>query len=101
MAIRVPKDKAPASPVDLDQYAAMDMMERRKIWIEISDITPEELQEHMAQEKAREAIVPQPGQMAPDFVADVLDRDRLRTGQTVQLSALRGKPVGLVFGSFT
>jgi peroxiredoxin len=55
----------------------------------------------MEEEKAREAIVPQPGAEAPDFVAEVLDRDRKRTGETVRLSDLRGKPVGIVFGSYT
>ena len=49
----------------------------------------------------RQARVPQPGDDAPDFEIDVLDRDRQRTGETVQLSALRGKPVALMFGSYT
>jgi hypothetical protein len=79
----------------------MDMTERRKVWLEISDITEDELEAHMAEEKAREAIVPKVGSEAPDFVADVLDRDRKRTGEQVRLSDLRGKPVGIVFGSYT
>jgi peroxiredoxin len=45
--------------------------------------------------------VPKVGSMAPDFVADVLDRQRKRTGETVRLSDLRGQPVGIVFGSYT
>ncbi len=89
------------SPVTLEQYGAMDMAQRRKLWIEISDITEEQFERHMAEEKAREAIVPKIGSEAPDFVADVLDRDRKRTGKQVRLSDLRGKPVGIVFGSFT
>jgi hypothetical protein len=79
----------------------MDMTERRKVWLEISDITEDELEAHMAEEKAREAIVPKVGSEAPDFVADVLDRDRKRTGEQVRLSDLRGKPVGIIFGSYT
>ena len=94
-------DDIPASPVTLEEYAAMDMATRRKLWLEISDITEEEFETHMAEEKAREADVPQPGTMAPDFVADVLDRRRKRTGETVRLSDLRGKPVAIVFGSYT
>lgn len=94
-------ESVPKSPVTLDEYAKLDMAERRKIWLEISDISEEEFESHMAGEKAREASVPQPGTMAPDFVADVLGPDRKRTGEQVRLSDLRGKPVGLVFGSYT
>ena len=89
------------SPVSLDEYGAMSMEQRRKVWLEISDISEDEFEAHMTGEKAREAIVPKIGSEAPDFVADVLDRDRRRTGAQVRLSALRGKPVGIVFGSFT
>lgn len=38
----------------------------------------------------------QPGEMAPDFQLQTVDHQ-----QEVQLSALRGKPVVLVFGSYT
>ena len=85
----------------LDEYAALDMVQRRKLWLEISDISEEEFEGHMQGEKAREAIVPRVGSPAPDFVADRLDRDRRRTGASVRLSDLRGKPVSLVFGSYT
>jgi hypothetical protein len=50
---------------------------------------------------ARQAGVPQPDSDAPDFELDVLTRDRRRTGERVRLSSLRGKPVGLIFGSYT
>jgi len=96
----IPKS-VPTSPVTLKEYSAMDMAARRKVWLEISDITEAEFEAHMAEEKAREADVPKVGSMAPDFVADVLDRQRKRTGETVRLSDLRGQPVGIVFGSFT
>lgn len=96
MASNIPK-----SPVTLDEYAKLDMAARRKVWLEISDISEAEFETHMAEEKAREAQVPQPGTMAPDFIADVLGPDRQRTGEKVQLSELRGKPVGIIFGSYT
>jgi hypothetical protein len=96
----IPKS-VPRSPVTLKEYSAMDMAQRRKVWLEISDISEAEFEAHMAEEKAREAIVPKVGSMAPDFVADVLDRQRKRTGETVRLSDLRGQPVGIVFGSYT
>ncbi len=89
------------SPVSLEEYRDLSMEERRKIWIEISDISADDLQHHMEEQKAREAGVPQPGDDAPDFTADVLDRDHQRTGEQVSLSSLRGKPVGIFFGSYT
>ena len=94
-------DNIPKSPVTLEEYSAMDMAARRKVWLEISDITEAEFEAHMAEEKAREAIVPKVGSAAPDFVADVLDRHRKRTGEQVRLSDLRGMPVGIIFGSYT
>lgn len=94
-------DAAVTSPVTLEEYAAMSMPERRKVWIDISDITEEQFEAQMAAEKAREAAVPRVGSEAPDFAADVLDRQRKRTGEQVHLSDLRGHPVGLIFGSFT
>lgn len=95
------RDDNAASPVSLDQYGAMDMAEKRKVWLEISDITEAQFDAHMATQQAREAIVPKVGSAAPDFVADVLDRERRRTGEQVRLSDLRGRPVGIVFGSYT
>jgi len=94
-------DDSRASPVTLEQYASMEMAEKRKVWIEISDISEAEFDAHIAGERAREAKVPRVGSEAPDFVADVLGRDRKRTGEQVRLSDLRGQPVGIIFGSFT
>ena len=79
----------------------MDMARRREVWLEISDITEAEFDAHMEGEKAREATVPPVGSIAPDFVADRLDRNRKRTGEQMRLSDLRGKPVAIAFGSFT
>lgn len=94
-------NETPVSPVTLEEYGAMDMAQRRKVWLEISNISEAEFEAHMAGEKEREAIVPRAGAEAPDFVADVLGPDRKRTGEQVRLSDLRGKPVGIVFGSYT
>jgi hypothetical protein len=44
---------------------------------------------------------PQVGDLAPDFELERLSPTGARTGDRVTLSALRGKPVGLVFGSYT
>ena len=94
-------DTARVSPVTLEEYGAMDMEGRRAVWLKISDITEEEFEAHMARERAREAMVPAVGTDAPDFVADVLGPNRQRSGEQVRLSDLRGKPVGIAFGSFT
>ena len=44
---------------------------------------------------------PQPGDVAPDFTLERLSAAGTRTGESLSLSSLRGKPVGLIFGSFT
>ena len=92
---------ATGSPVTLEEYRAMDMAQRREVWLEISDISEAEFDAHMAAQKARETAVPLVGSPAPDFVADRLDRNRRRTGEQVRLSDIRGKPVAIAFGSFT
>jgi len=44
---------------------------------------------------------PQPGDLAPDFRLERLGPAGERTGEQMILSSLRGKPVGLIFGSYT
>ena len=75
--------------------------ERKKLWLEISDMTEAAFDAMMAENKARQSRVPRIGAPAPDFALERLDRDRKRMGETVRLSSLRGKPVALVFGSYT
>ena len=50
---------------------------------------------------ARDKDSPQIGAEAPDFELERLSPTGQRTGETLRLSSLRGKPVGLIFGSFT
>jgi hypothetical protein len=83
------------------QGAQMTPEERKKMWLAISDITEAEFDALQAAQKTRQAKVPQAATTAPDFEADVLTRDHKRTGEKVRLGALRGTPVGLVFGSYT
>ena len=52
------------------------------------------LREAMAR---REERAPKVGEEAPEFELPVLHGD----GKTVRLSELRGKPVALIFGSYT
>lgn len=44
---------------------------------------------------------PQIGDLAPDFELERLSASGARTGGMMKLSGLRGKPVGLIFGSYT
>jgi hypothetical protein len=81
--------------------AKLSPEERRRLWLSISDITEEQFDALQAEQRERQARVPKLGEMAPDFELDVLTSDRGRTGEKVRLSSLRGKPVGLIFGSYT
>ncbi len=49
----------------------------------------------------RDKDSPQIGAEAPDFELERLSPEGQRTGENLRLSSLRGKPVGLIFGSFT
>ena len=80
----------------------MPFAEKRKIWIEVSpNLDEAAFDALMAKNKARQVNIPEVGEQAPDFELDTLDRDRGRTGNKLRLSSLRGKPVGLFFGSYT
>lgn len=66
----------------------------------ISSMTPEQREQLLEAQKfmaGRNAQAPEVGDPAPDFELALLDGD----GATVRLSDLRGKPAGLIFGSYT
>ena len=77
----------------------------------IRDISDEELEfRGWTRKQARADLVkklqddecsPQVGELAPDFELERLAHTGARTGQFLKLSSLRGKPVGLIFGSYT
>lgn len=84
------------------QGASMAMEERKKMWLSLSpNLTEAQFDALQAAQKARQARVPQPGTIAPDFEADVLNSEHRRTGEKVRLSAMRAKSVALIFGSYT
>jgi len=64
-------------------------------------LSASEYHEVRAKKLAREARAPSVGDMAPDFAVERLSPDRSCTGEMFRLSATRGKPVGLIFGSYT
>jgi hypothetical protein len=64
-------------------------------------INREQLEESMAKMQEREEHAPSVGDPAPDFVLKCLSETGKPTGEDVKLSNLRGKPVALIFGSYT
>lgn len=81
--------------------SGLSFPEKKKVWLEISDMTEEAFDSMMAEQKARQDGVPKVGDVAPDFEIERLDRSKKRTGDLVKLSSLRGRPVALAFGSYT
>jgi hypothetical protein len=68
-------------------------------------ITREGFREIRNMMAAREALTPAAGTPAPDFEIERLSAEGARTGETFRLSQHqandRGRPVALVFGSYT
>ena len=64
-------------------------------------MTPEQYDAMRAERLAREAGAPRVGEPAPDFEVERLGPDGKRTGRSFRLASTRGRPVGLVFGSYT
>ena len=75
--------------------------ERKRTWLEISTIDEAQFDANWKFQSERQSGVPQPGDIAPDFELELLDKDPKLAKKTVQLSALKGKPVALMFGSYT
>lgn len=70
------------------------------LWKQMN-ITKERFAEIMVQQDERERNAPPVGSTAPDFEVKRLDEKGVLTESTLRLSDLRGRPVGLVFGSYT
>jgi hypothetical protein len=64
-------------------------------------MTPEQYERMRAERVERERRSPGIGDPAPDFEAERLSPSGERTGATLRLSSRRGRPVALVFGSYT
>ena len=65
------------------------------------NISREQFDEILERQAAREARAPAVGTLAPVFRLRRLDEKGKRTDEFLELAALRGRPVGLVFGSYT
>jgi hypothetical protein len=70
------------------------------LWAQMN-ITRERFAELAALMEEREKRAPAPGSPAPDFALRRLGADRGPSAERVRLSELRGRPVALVFGSYT
>ncbi|MBT5241516.1 MAG: redoxin domain-containing protein [Rhodospirillaceae bacterium] len=69
--------------------------------VEAMNVTREFLSNRNVEKDKLDSIAPKVGDPAPDFSAERLSQDGARTGETVTLSSLLDKPVGLLFGSYT
>lgn len=74
-----------------------DMADKLKEW----GISQEEFDRLQALRLDRESRIAPVGATAPDFELELLPVRGDRSGKTVRLSSLRGKPVALAFGSYT
>ena len=64
-------------------------------------MTPEQYNAMRDARVARERKAPRVGAPAPGFTLERLAADGSRTGETFTLSSVKGRPVGLIFGSYT
>jgi hypothetical protein len=63
--------------------------------------TREGMRKAWRQRIERDKNSPRIGEVAPDFELELLSPAGIRSGETLKLTSLRGRPVGLIFGSFT
>lgn len=71
-----------------------------EIWSQMN-LTPEQYYAMRAHRLEREHHAPAVGDPAPDFEVERLSAEGARTGERFRLSAALGKPIGLIFGSYT
>jgi hypothetical protein len=64
-------------------------------------MTADEYTAMVAERVEKERRAPRIGDAAPDFTIERLSPEGTRTGEMFTLSALKGTPVGLIFGSYT
>ena len=83
------------SPVGVEWEQIPEAMQKQ---LEMTQVQFEAIRDGM---KAREARTPAAGTEAPDFELKRLTEKGDLTEHTLRLSSLRGRPVGLVFGSYT
>ncbi len=71
-------------------------------WLETRGMTRRELRAFIEKRVTRDnELSPKLGDDAPDIELELLNGNGTRSGETVKLSSYFGKPVGLIFGSYT
>tara|TARA_Y100000588_G_scaffold386900_1_gene483473 strand:+ start:355 stop:627 length:273 start_codon:yes stop_codon:yes gene_type:complete len=71
-------------------------------WLETRGMTREQLRSFIEKRVIRDnELSPKQGDDAPDTELEILNGNGTRSGETVKLSSYFGKPVGLIFGSYT
>ena len=65
------------------------------------DISKEEWVEYAQERIGQDIDAPKEGEFAPDFNVERLEVNGKRTGEIIKLSSFFGKPVALLFGSYT
>ena len=69
--------------------------------LEFRGLTREGMRERFFDRMERDKHSPKVGEEAPDFELELLGANGKRSDDRLSLSSLRGRPVGLIFGSFT
>jgi hypothetical protein len=69
--------------------------------LEFRGWTREGMRQRFLDRMERDKNSPQVGEEAPDFRLELLSATGQRSDDYRSLSSLRGKPVGLIFGSYT
>jgi hypothetical protein len=69
--------------------------------LEFRGWTRDGMRERYSKRLADDVHSPQIGDQAPDFQLEQLGTTGERIGKQMTLSSLRGKPVGMIFGSYT
>ena len=69
--------------------------------LKLTKRSKDEFRAHLAARREREERAPKPGSAAPDFELELLTREGKRSGELRRLGDHRGRPVALVFGSYT
>ena len=71
-------------------------------WLNTRGMTRDQLRKFIEKRVVRDnELSPKIGEDAPDFEIERLNANGSRSGETVKLSSYFGKPVGLIFGSYT
>ena len=71
-------------------------------WLNTRGMTRDELRKFIEKREMRDnELSPKIGDDAPELELERLNGNGARSGETVRLSSYFGKPVGLIFGSYT